>query len=49
MSGSESFLYDQAKRYSLNCWAEYVWKEKRKYKKRNYDAFLELIDYLKQS
>ena len=50
MSGSESFLYDQAKRYgSLNTVGdEYVWKEKRKYKKRNYDAFLELIDYLKQ-
>ena len=28
---------------------EYIWKEKRKYKKRNYEAFLELIDYLKHN
>ena len=51
MSGNESFLYNQAKLYgSLNTVGdEYIWKEKRKYKKRNYEAFLELIDFLKHN
>ena len=51
MSGSESFLYDKLNimEFKLLLLDEYIWKEKRKYKKRNYEAFLELIDYLKHN
>lgn len=49
MSGNENFLYNQAKLYgSLNTVGdEYIWKEKRKYKKRNYESMIDLIDFLK--